>query len=66
MVITLTLSPDDGDEMEDWSWDDYDDEYGGTDPHQDMNNHLADCFPTRDSEYQDEDGNYVNSFFHMS
>lgn len=48
----------DGDEMEDWSWDDYDDEYGGTDPHQDMNDHLADCFPTRDSEYQDEDGDY--------
>lgn len=48
----------DGDEMEDWSWDDYDDEYGGTDPHQDINDHLADCFPTRDSEYQDEDGDY--------
>lgn len=47
-----------GDEMEDWSWDDYDDEYGGTDPYTDMNNHLADSFPTRDSEYQDEDGDY--------
>lgn len=48
----------DGDEMEDWSWDDYDDEYGGTDPYEDMSNHLADSFPTRDSEYQDEDGDY--------
>ena len=26
----------DGDEMEDWSWDDFDDEYGGKDPHQEM------------------------------
>lgn len=48
----------DGDEMEDWSWDDYDDEYGGPDPHSDMSNHLADCFPTRDSEYQDDEGDY--------
>lgn len=47
----------DGD-MEDWDWDDYDDEYGGTDPHADMSNHLADCFPTRDSEYQDDEGDY--------
>lgn len=45
-------------EMEDWSWDDYDDKYGGTDPHADMSNHLADCFPTRDSEYQDDEGDY--------
>lgn len=48
----------DGDEMEDWSWDDYDDEYGGTDPYQDMSDHLADSFPTRDSEYQDDEGDY--------
>ncbi|MBQ2395844.1 MAG: hypothetical protein II304_02210 [Bacteroidales bacterium] len=48
----------DGEEMEDWSWDDYDDEYGGTDPYTDMNNHLADSFPTRDSEYQDDEGDY--------
>lgn len=48
----------DGDEMEDWSWDDFDDEYGGQDPHQEMEDHLADCFPTRDSEYQDDEGNY--------
>lgn len=48
----------DGDEMEDWDWDDYDDAYGGNDPYQDMSDHLADCFPTRDSEYQDENGDY--------
>lgn len=48
----------DGDEMEDWSWDDFDDEYGGQDPHQEMEDHLADCFPTRDSEYQDDEGDY--------
>lgn len=48
----------DGDEMEDWSWDDFDDEYGGKDPHQEMEDHLADCFPTRDSEYQDDEGDY--------
>lgn len=47
-----------GDEMEDWSWDDYDDKYGGTDPYTDMNNHLADNFPTRNSEYQDDEGDY--------
>lgn len=45
-------------DMEDWSWDDYDDEYGGTDPYTDMSNHLADSFPTRDSEYQDDEGDY--------
>lgn len=48
----------DGDEMEDWSWDDFDDEYGGQDPHQEMGDHLADCFPTRDSEYQDDEDDY--------
>ena len=48
----------DGDEMEDWSWDDFDDEYGGPNPHQEMEDHLADSFPTRDSEYQDDDGDY--------
>lgn len=48
----------DGDEMEDWSWDDFDDEYGGKDPHQEMEDHLADSFPTRDSEYQDDEGDY--------
>ena len=48
----------DGNEMEDWSWDDFDDEYGGKDPHQEMADHLADCFPTRDSEYQDDEGDY--------
>lgn len=47
----------DGD-MEDWDWESYNDKYGGTNPHKDMEHHLADCFPTRDSEYQDEDGNY--------
>lgn len=48
----------DGDEMEDWSWDDFDDEYGGPNPHQEMEDHLADSFPTRDSEYQDDEGDY--------
>lgn len=48
----------DDDEMEDWSWDDFDDEYGGKDPYQEMGDHLADCFPTRDSEYQDDEGYY--------
>ena len=48
----------DGDEMEDWSWDDYDNEYGGPNPHQEMEDHLADCFPTCDSEYQDDEGDY--------
>lgn len=45
-------------DMEDWDWDDYDDEYGGPNPHQEMEDHLADSFPTRDSEYQDDDGDY--------
>lgn len=48
----------DGDEMEDWSWDDYDDEYGGKTPVEELSDHLADCFPTRDSEYQDDEGDY--------
>ena len=48
----------DGDEMEDWSWDDFDDEYGGPNPRQEMEDHLADSFPTRDSEYQDDEGDY--------
>ena len=48
----------DGDEMEDWSWDDYDDDFGGKTPNQEMEDHLADCFPTRDSEYQDDEGDY--------
>lgn len=47
----------DGD-MEDWDWESYNDKYGGTNPHKDMEHHLADCFPTRDSEYQDDEGNY--------
>lgn len=48
----------DGDEMEDWSWDDYDDEYGGKTPVEELSDLLADCFPTRDSEYQDDEGDY--------
>ena len=44
--------------MEDWSWDDYDDDFGGPNPHQEMEDHLADSFPTRDSEYQDDEGDY--------
>lgn len=45
-------------DMEDWSWDDYDDDFGGPNPHQEMEDHLADSFPTRDSEYQDDEGDY--------
>lgn len=45
-------------DMEDWSWDDYDDDFGGPNPHQETEDHLADSFPTRDSEYQDDEGNY--------
>lgn len=53
----------DGDEMEDWSLDDYDDEYSGKDPHEELEDHLADCFPTRDSEYQDDEcGDYAPTF----
>lgn len=52
----------DGDEMEDWSWDDepdYDEErYGYKSPNEELSDHLADCFPTRDSEYQDDEGDY--------
>lgn len=45
-------------DMEDWSWDDDDDDFGGPNPHQEMEDHLADSFPTRDSEYQDDEGDY--------
>ena len=42
----------DGDEMEDWSWDDepdYDEErYGYKSPNEELSDHLADCFPTCD------------------
>lgn len=51
----------DGDEMEDWSWDDEpddDDRYGYKSPSEELEDHLADCFPIRDSEYQDDEGNY--------
>lgn len=48
----------DGDEMEDWDWEAYNDRYGGASPHQEMSDHLADCFPTRDSEYQNDEGKY--------
>lgn len=52
----------DGDEMEDWSWDnepDPDEErYGYKSPNEELSDHLADSFPTRDSEYQDDYGDY--------
>lgn len=51
----------DGDEMEDWSWEDEpddDDRYGYKSPSEELEDHLADCFPIRDSEYQDDEGNY--------
>lgn len=52
----------DGDEMEDWSWEDepeYDDDtYGYKSPSEELSDHFADNFPTRDSEYQDDEGNY--------
>ena len=53
----------DGDEMEDWGWDDYDDEYSGKDSHEELEDHLADCFPTIDYEYQDDEcGDYAPTF----
>ena len=52
----------DGDEMEDWSWEDepeYDDDtYGYKSPSEELSDHFADNFPTRDPEYQDDEGNY--------
>ena len=52
----------DGDEMEDWSWEDepeYDDDrYGYKSPSEELSDHFADNFPTRDPEYQDDEGDY--------
>ena len=48
-------------EMEDFSWDDeadIPDEYrnGYKTPHEELEDHLADCFPTCNEEYQDDEG----------
>lgn len=50
----------DGDEMEDWSWDKEPEgeKRGYKDPDEELNDYLADCFPTCDSEYQDDEGDY--------
>ena len=52
----------DGDEMEDWSWEDepeYDDDtYGYKSPSEELSDHFADNFPTRDPEYQNDEGDY--------
>ena len=50
----------DGDEMEDWSWDKEPEgeERGYKDPDEELNDYLADSFPTTYSEYQDDEGNY--------
>lgn len=50
----------DGDEMEDWSWDDEPEgeERGYKDPDEELEDYFADSFPTRDPEYQDDEGNY--------
>lgn len=50
----------DGDEMEDWSWDKEPEgeERGYKDPDEELNDYLADCFPTCNSEYQDDEGDY--------
>ena len=52
----------DGDEMEDWSWEDepeYDDDtYSYKSPSEELSDHFADNFPTRDPEYQNDEGDY--------
>lgn len=50
----------DGDEMEDWSWDDEPEgeERGYKDPDEELEDYFADSFPTRDPEYQDDEGDY--------
>lgn len=42
-------------DMEDWDYD-YGEEYGYKAPSEELEDHLADCFPTRYGEYQDDDG----------
>lgn len=42
-------------DMEDWDYD-YGEEYGYKTPSEELEDHLADCFPTRYGEYQDDDG----------
>lgn len=50
----------DGDEMEDWSWDKEPEgeKRGYKDPDEELNDYLADSFPTRYSEYQNDEGDY--------
>lgn len=49
------------DDMEDFSWDDEayipdEERYGYKTPKEELEDHLADCFPTRYGEYQDDEG----------